>query len=71
MMKEVFNLTLSVESFLKNSNNTGYIGKRTEEGCVVYKYKDGELAGKLKHYVRHSPDGFEWGYYGSGPADLV
>lgn len=23
------------------------------------------------HYVRHSPDGFEWGYGGSGPAELA
>lgn len=25
----------------------------------------------LPHLVRHSPDGFEWGYGGSGPADLA
>jgi len=25
----------------------------------------------LKHYIRHSPTGFEWGYAGSGPADLA
>ena len=25
----------------------------------------------LKHRVRHSPTGFEWGYNGSGPADLA
>lgn len=25
----------------------------------------------LKHYPLHSPDGFEWGYGGSGPADLA
>ena len=25
----------------------------------------------LKHIVRHSPDGFNWGYGGSGPADLA
>jgi hypothetical protein len=24
----------------------------------------------VKHLVFHSPDGFEWGYGGSGPADL-
>jgi Family of unknown function (DUF6166) len=24
----------------------------------------------LKHIPYHSPDGFEWGYLGSGPADL-
>lgn len=25
----------------------------------------------LKHFMRHSPDGFEWGYGGSGPAELA
>ncbi|MBA7472803.1 hypothetical protein ES707_08135 [subsurface metagenome] len=25
----------------------------------------------LKHMVRHSPDGFNWGYEGSGPADTA
>ena len=25
----------------------------------------------LKHRVYHSPDGFNWGYGGSGPADLA
>ena len=25
----------------------------------------------LPHMVRHSPDGFNWGYEGSGPADTA
>lgn len=25
----------------------------------------------LEHLRKHSPDGFEWGYGGSGPADLA
>ena len=25
----------------------------------------------LKHHIIHSPDGFNWGYAGSGPADLA
>ena len=25
----------------------------------------------LTHICRHSPDGFEWGYGGSGPSDLA
>jgi len=25
----------------------------------------------LKHIVRHSPSGFQWGYNGSGPSDLA
>lgn len=26
---------------------------------------------RLRHHVRHSPTGFEWGYGGSGPAELA
>ena len=26
---------------------------------------------RLPHIVRHSPDGFNWGYSGSGPADTA
>ncbi len=28
-------------------------------------------SGALKHVVRHSPTGMQWGYGGSGPADLA
>lgn len=27
--------------------------------------------GELHHHSRHSPDGFAWGYSGSGPSDLA
>lgn len=33
--------------------------------------EDGEPVRILTHRVRHSPDGFQWGYGGSGPADLA
>lgn len=26
---------------------------------------------RLPHVLKHSPDGFEWGYSGSGPSDLA
>ncbi len=29
------------------------------------------MATALRHEMRHSPDGFEWGYGGSGPSDLA
>jgi hypothetical protein len=32
---------------------------------------DGEHVEPLNHIVRHSPDGFSWGYHGSGPAELA
>jgi hypothetical protein len=25
----------------------------------------------LRHHVKHSPDGFSWGYSGSGPSELA
>ncbi len=32
---------------------------------------NGNITMNLPHLVRHSPDGFCWGYNGSGPADLA
>ena len=31
----------------------------------------GQTLGLLPHWVKHSPDGFAWGYAGSGPAELA
>lgn len=50
-----------------NSHNiTIYHGWRDEESNHV-------LANHrtLRHVIYHSPSGFEWGYGGSGPADLA
>ena len=33
--------------------------------------QDGVTIQPLGHVIRHSPTGFEWGYAGSGPADLA
>jgi hypothetical protein len=37
---------------------------------VVNTTDDGMKRYPLRHFVKHSPDGFEWGYAGSGPSDL-
>jgi hypothetical protein len=48
-----------------------YVGVRDENGTAqVYIEEQGERR-LLHHPVRHSPTGFEWGYGGSGPADLA
>ncbi len=47
-----------------------YVGYRTEKGAQVYVVRNGQPE-PLHHVVRHSPTGFEWGYGGSGPADLA
>jgi hypothetical protein len=51
-----------------------YEGKRTPEGCVVT-VREGDGAPRplaLRHDLRnHSPTGPEWGYAGSGPAQLA
>lgn len=44
-----------------------YRGNRTSP-CDVVVTVDGK---PLKHIVYHSPTGFNWGYGGSGPADLA
>ena len=49
-----------------------FVGKRGPSGGpgqVMVVDENGERP--LKHFRLHSPDGFQWGYGGSGPADLA
>ena len=50
-----------------------YIGTRLEQGCEVYVTEDGrQYPLPLRLEIRnHSPTGFEWGFGGSGPAQLA
>ncbi len=50
-----------------------YTGHRTEDGCAVV-VSDGDAGRGLdpRFDLRtHSPTGFDWGYGGSGPAQLA
>jgi len=48
-----------------------YVGSRAADGTArVFAVADG-VTRRLRHKVYHSPTGFEWGYGGSGPADLA
>jgi hypothetical protein len=57
-------------------NMKHYTGVRTESGCIVCvtEIRDPAMTTRSldpRHDLRnHSPDGFEWGYGGSGPAVL-
>jgi hypothetical protein len=46
-----------------------YLGIRTPDGCVVT--VDGKPLNPRLDLFNHSPTGFEWGYSGSGPAQLA
>lgn len=46
-----------------------YEGRRTKAGAVVT--ADGDILDPRLDLCNHSPDGFEWGYGGSGPAQLA
>jgi len=50
-----------------------YSGSRTERGCTVTVSDGGMCRGLDPRFDlrTHSPDGFEWGYGGSGPAQLA
>jgi len=39
--------------------------------AIVIPWDSGGMKYELEHKVHHSPTGFEFGYYGSGPADLA
>ena len=45
--------------------------RRGEIDCPVYVVDGNARLRPLPHLVHHSPTGFEWGYSGSGPADLA
>ena len=48
-------------------------GRRTRQGCVVDVVQDGQRVPIRRRLdlVSHSPTGLEWGYGGSGPAQLA
>ena len=41
------------------------------DDVVLFREIDGTARASVPHVVRHSPSGIEWGYGGSGPADLA
>jgi hypothetical protein len=41
------------------------------DDVVLFRDIDGTARATVEHVVRHSPTGIEWGYAGSGPADLA
>lgn len=54
------------------SSNWVYCGKRYSDGTVRVWVNGHELSPARSQAIRnHSPDGFNWGYCGSGPAQLA
>lgn len=51
--------------------STIYSGERTPAGATRVYVNHNRRQEPLEHIVRHSADGFEWGYHGSGPRDLA
>jgi hypothetical protein len=47
-----------------------YKGIRTHNTCEVFRH-DGKSLDPCNWLINHSPDGFNWGYSGSGPAQLA
>jgi hypothetical protein len=41
------------------------------DDIVLFREIDGTAKASVEHVIRHSPTGIEWGYAGSGPADLA
>lgn len=50
-----------------------YHGRRADDGKreIIVHYPERGFRGPLRHVVRHSPAGMDWGYRGAGPADLA
>ena len=56
-----------------NHDEITYHGYAEEAGgcVVVLEDRAGQQVGVLAHIVKRSPDGMQWGYLGSGPADTA
>jgi hypothetical protein len=50
---------------------TIYQGQRDADGHAIVTVRQQGRVRPLRHFVLHSPTGFDWGYAGSGPADLA
>lgn len=50
-----------------------YTGHKTSPGSAYVVVKEGDLSKELTKFdpANHSPDGFQWGYLGGGPACLA
>jgi Family of unknown function (DUF6166) len=55
------------------SSEVKYVGIRTGNGCEVWVSRADSVKRLNPRFDlrRHSPNGFEWGYGGSGPAQLA
>jgi hypothetical protein len=53
------------------SDDKVYIGKRAGLGAARVFVEHGDELNPRLDLRNHSPDGFEWGYFGSGPAQLA
>jgi hypothetical protein len=59
---------------LSDRQTVRYRGQRTDSGAVVLAEDDQGRTKPLPHRFdlrKHSPSGFEWGFSGSGPAQLA
>lgn len=63
------------EDAAKKINDHGGVLDPSPASCgkvILKRMNDGTALANIPHkYVKHSPTGFEWGYGGSGPADLA
>jgi hypothetical protein len=57
--------------FLENAGDEDIVLWREKEELEDGIGRTVRVSGIARKYVVHSPDGFEWGYGGSGPADLA
>jgi hypothetical protein len=64
---------VATASTITPSPATAYRGRRHRDRHVTVTAYDlaSNWSEPLRHVVKHSPAGFEWGYEGSGPADLA
>ncbi len=69
-----FDYRQAAEKIAAQSEDATYIAERTPNGLLATVNNTGDqkvTVRTLRHIMYHSPTGFEYGYGGSGPADLA
>ena len=62
---------MSPEAFNKPNQEKTMTSNIERMNIQLIRSPDASAIGLDQHIVRHSPTGIEWGYGGSGPADLA
>lgn len=67
----IANVAAAIERLNQSGGDGAAQSVELAEDVYLWRDRQGTAQSNVPHFVRHSPTGIEWGYGGSGPADLA